>query len=123
MRSGRPVCCMPGSVISRMRLAPYWARSKPISSQAPAPNFSGGAPHVNTDSSVGTGGTVMRGLRSGVVAAVAHGLELVDLLGVVAEDDRRVGLLGDTADLLDRRVELAHVVDDRRRRRGRAVAL
>src|SRR4051794_5971937 len=117
IRSGRPVCCMPGSVIRRMRFAPYWERSKPISSAAPAPNFRGGAPQVKTLSSVGTSGPALivarlpsrrRLLRtadhSRVVRALRGQLELLDLLRVVAEDDGGVGLLGDTADLLHRRV-------------------
>src|SRR5690348_15735003 len=135
IRSGRPVCCMPGSVIRRMRFAPYWERSKPISSAAPAPNFRGGAPQVKTLSSVGTSGPALIATRlpsrrllrtarhSRVVRALRSELELLDLLGVVAEDDGGVGPLGDAADLLHRCVELAHVVDDGGGCGGRAVAL
>src|SRR6266516_3103984 len=45
-RAGMPSSLTLGSVRMRTRRAPYWAISKPISSTAPAPNFSGGAPQV-----------------------------------------------------------------------------
>ena len=43
-RCGVPVAATPGSVMTRARLTPYWLRSKPISSEAPGPNLSCGAP-------------------------------------------------------------------------------
>jgi hypothetical protein len=43
-RSGVPVAATPGSVTTSARRTPYWLRSKPISSDAPGPNFSCGAP-------------------------------------------------------------------------------
>ena len=43
-RCGMPVAATPGSVMTRARLTPYWLRSKPISSEAPGPNLSCGAP-------------------------------------------------------------------------------
>ena len=52
IRAGIPSSLIPGSVRMRTRLAPNWAISKPISSTAPAPNFSGGAPQVKMVSSV-----------------------------------------------------------------------
>src|ERR1039458_5616624 len=47
-RCGVPVAATPGSVTTRARLTPYWLRSKPISSEAPGPNLSCGAPYVKT---------------------------------------------------------------------------
>ena len=52
MRAGMPSALIWGSVRMSTRLAPNWAISKPISSTAPAPNFSGGAPQVKMVSSV-----------------------------------------------------------------------
>ena len=52
MRAGMPSALIWGSVRISTRLAPNWAISKPISSTAPAPNFSGGAPQVKMVSSV-----------------------------------------------------------------------
>src|SRR5262252_9248916 len=43
MRAGIPSALIWESVRMSTRLAPNWAISKPISSTAPAPNFSGGA--------------------------------------------------------------------------------
>jgi hypothetical protein len=43
-RWGRPVLANAGSVTTRTRDAPSWERSYPISSDAPGPNFSCGAP-------------------------------------------------------------------------------
>src|SRR2546430_4424658 len=67
---------MPGRLLGgwvkmRTRRAPYWAMSKPISSTAPAPNFSGGAPQVKMVSSVG----------SAPVAAAIAGSHLPGALG------------------------------------------
>jgi hypothetical protein len=47
-RSGMPVAATPSSVMISTRDSPSWPQSKPISSIAPAPNFSGGAPQVKT---------------------------------------------------------------------------
>ena len=52
MRCGMPIALIVGSVRMRTRLTLNWAISKPISSTAPAPNFSGGAPQVKMVSSV-----------------------------------------------------------------------
>ena len=43
-RCGVPVAATPGSVTTRARVTPQRLRSKPISSEAPGPNFSCGAP-------------------------------------------------------------------------------
>ena len=47
-RLGTPVAATPSSVTISTRSSPSWAQSKPISSSAPTPNFSGGAPQVTT---------------------------------------------------------------------------
>src|SRR3984957_6515914 len=47
-RPGIPVAATPSSVTISTRSRPSWAQSKPISSSAPTPNFSGGAPPVKT---------------------------------------------------------------------------
>ena len=52
IRAGMPSALTLGSVRISTRLAPNWAISNPISSTAPAPNFSGGAPQVKMVSSV-----------------------------------------------------------------------
>ena len=44
MRCGEPVAATPLSVTTSTRRAPSWARSKPISSAAPGPNFRLGEP-------------------------------------------------------------------------------
>ncbi len=44
IRAGHPVAATPRSVTTSTRRAPSWARSKPISSAEPGPNFSWGAP-------------------------------------------------------------------------------
>src|SRR5579875_1116388 len=49
-RCGSPVADTPRSVTTSARRTPSCARSKPISSDAPSPNFSAGAPYVKTDS-------------------------------------------------------------------------
>src|SRR6195952_4458195 len=99
IRSGRPVCCMPRWGIGGRRFPRYGESSNPISSAAPAPNFRGGAPQVKTLSSVGTSGPALIVARlpsrrllqtadhSRVVRALRGELELLDLLGVVAQDD------------------------------------
>src|SRR5215475_3219735 len=53
-RAGMPSPLILGSVRMSTRRAPNWAMSKPISSTAPAPNFSGGAPQVKMLSSAGS---------------------------------------------------------------------
>src|SRR5215813_12786974 len=70
-RAGRPSSLILGSVRMSTRRAPCWAMSKPISSTAPAPNFSGGAPQVKMLSSVG----------SAPVAAAIAGSHLPGALG------------------------------------------
>ena len=58
-RCGMPVAATPGSVTTRARLTPYWLRSNPISSEAPGPNLSCGAPYVKIAS--GSAGPVSAG--------------------------------------------------------------
>src|SRR5215831_21227745 len=53
IRAGMPSPLILGSVRMSTRRAPCWAMSKPISSTAPGPNFSGGAPQVKMLSSAG----------------------------------------------------------------------
>src|SRR5215831_17909887 len=50
-RAGMPSPLILGSVRMSTRRAPCWAMSKPTSSTAPGPNFSGGAPQVKMLSS------------------------------------------------------------------------
>src|SRR5215468_9265214 len=54
-RAGTPSPLIRGSVRMSTRRAPCWGMSKPISSTAPGPNFSGGAPQVKMLSSAGPG--------------------------------------------------------------------
>src|SRR3954468_9911029 len=126
IRCGRPAECTVASVMISTRSTPYWDRSKPISSTAPGPNFRGGAPQVKIVSSVcGVSyvAVIGRAPRPGsAVAAGGRRAQLVDLVGVVAEDHGRVRLLGDAADLLHRGVELLEVVHDRGGHGGRPVA-
>src|ERR1700754_543307 len=131
MRCGAPSEWIPGSVTISTRFAPKPAISKPTSSEAPAPNFKGGAPQVKIVSSVSsTSGTVMYFASAGKVRrrasrvrALRRQTQLVDLLGVVPEHHRGVGVLLDAPKLLHRCIELLEVVDDGRGRGGRGVGL
>src|SRR4051812_8292895 len=126
IRCGRPAECTLASVMISTRSTPYWDRSKPISSTAPGPNFRGGAPQgkiVSSVCGVSYVAVIGRAPRPGsAVVAGGRRAQLVDLVGVVAEDHGRVRLLGDAADLLHRGVELLEVVHDRGGHGGRPVA-
>src|SRR6185312_2682614 len=118
IRFGMPVPLIVESVTMSTRLTLYWLISNPISSSAPAPNFSGGAPQVKIVSSVRSLVSVIA--PSSRVGAGRHS-QLGDLLRVVAEHHRGVALLGDAAQLLDRGVPALEVVDDGSRHRRRPV--
>src|SRR5215469_11352903 len=85
MRAGTPSSLIRGSVRMRTRRAPCWAMSKPISSTAPGPNFSGGAPQVKMLSSARSlpveviAGSFRRGADGGR-GREASGRDLIRLL-------------------------------------------
>src|SRR4051812_2882801 len=100
-RCGCPVAATPGSVITSTRCTPYVERSWPISSDAPLPNFSCGAPYVKTVSGLpvatmpGILGRGLRGVpvdRGGARQRVPGGAEqvAVERLGP-GHPDREVG--------------------------------